>query len=73
VRRPKTSSKPVEGVVDPGVLLVLVHVVSPDGAASLRYEVEVLVHHPLDSTACHFPDSVIPSANRVLRYRAEGG
>jgi hypothetical protein len=38
----------------------------------MRYEVDVLVHHPLDENARAFLDSVIPSANQVLRYRAEG-
>jgi hypothetical protein len=38
----------------------------------VRFEVEVLVHHPLDLTARQFLDSVIGAANRVISYRADG-
>ena len=39
---------------------------------SVRFEVEVRVGLPLDRTARQFLDSVIRSANRVLRYRPDG-
>jgi hypothetical protein len=37
----------------------------------VRFEVEVRVGQPLDSTARQFLDSVMRSANKVLRYRAD--
>jgi hypothetical protein len=37
----------------------------------VRYEVDVLVHHPLDDNARRLLDSVIHSANRILRYRED--
>lgn len=41
-------------------------------SASVRFEVEVRVEHPLDVTARQFLDSVMRSANRVVRYRSDG-
>lgn len=41
-------------------------------SGSVRYEVEVRVGQPLDSTARQFLDSVLESANKVVDYRPEG-
>jgi hypothetical protein len=41
-------------------------------SSPVRFEVEVRVGQPLDSTARQFLDSVMRSANRVVAYRADG-
>lgn len=38
----------------------------------MRCEVDVRIPRPLDLTARQFLDSVIRSANRVVRYRSDG-
>jgi hypothetical protein len=43
-----------------------------DTLVPVRFEVEVRVGQPLDSTARQFLDSAMRSANKVLGYRAEG-
>ena len=37
----------------------------------MHYEVDVIVHHPLDDQAERFLSSVQRSANRVLRFRGD--
>jgi len=42
-----------------------------DTVASMHYEVDVVVQHPLDEQAERFLSSVQRSANRVIRFRGD--